>query len=421
MEEVLEMSNKELERFRILSAIKDKQISQIQGAQMLNLSTRQIHNLLKTLTILGPKGLISKKRGKSSNRSFNAKFKQEILSIIHHHYSDFGPTLIKEKLLEKHLIKISDETLRSWMIEANMWIPKQRKRNKYRLRSRKSCFGELIQVDGSHHDWFEGKREKCVLIVFIDDATSKITSLYFAEGESLDAYFTALENHINKYGRPKGIYSDRLSVFQSCKDESLTQFKYALKLLDISHFTARTPQAKGRVERVNQTLQDRLIKEMRLQNIRTIEEANEYLKEYIEMHNNKFSKEPASTFDAHRPLETDLSRILCRYEERTLTNDLSIHFHNKIYQICEELPKKAKIEIRKQKDGKLRFFFKDQELTYIPYDELPLNTEIKELIWLPGRTGKPKKANHPYKNRLFNTTIKEKEMATWESNYKKVI
>jgi hypothetical protein len=200
MEEVLQMSNKELERYKIISAIKDKQISQCKGAEMLNLSTRQVRNLLKALIIQGTNGLISKKRGKKSNRSYDIKFKQEVLRIIRHNYEDYGPTLVGEKLSERHNIIVSSETLRKWMSEATIWVPKQKKRNKHRLRMRRACFGELIQIDGSHHDWFEGRREKCVLIVFIDDATSRITSLYFAEGESLNAYFFALEKHIISLG-----------------------------------------------------------------------------------------------------------------------------------------------------------------------------------------------------------------------------
>lgn len=284
--------------------------------------------------------------------------------------------------------------------------PQDKKRNIHRLRTRKECFGELIQIDGSHHDWFEGRREKCVLLVFIDDATSKITSLYFAEGESLDAYFACLERHINKYGVPRALYSDRLSVFESCKEESLTNFNYALKLLQISHITAKTPQAKGRVERVNQTLQDRLIKEMRLRNIVSIEEANKFVKEYMEIHNKKFSKEPASNFNAHRPLENDLSRILCKYEERVLTNDQSIRFYNKTYQICEDLPKKAKIEVRKQRNGVIRFFFENQELNYTIYEEQPAINTAKQLIWHEKRIYHPG-MKHPYKD-SYKSNLREK-------------
>jgi hypothetical protein len=190
--------------------------------------------------------------------------------------------------------------------------------------------------------------------------------------------------------------------------------------LDISHITATTPQAKGRVERVNKTLQDRLIKEMRLRNINTIEEANEYLEEYIKIHNNKFSKEPVSTFDAHRPLETDLSRILCRYEERTLLNDLSIHFHSKTFQICEVLPKKSKIEVRLQRDDKIRLFYKNQELTSTIYEEQCAKDEAKVIEWHDSNKHS-KQFDHPWKKSAFTKKQKEKELARWELNYKRVV
>jgi transposase InsO family protein len=419
MKEVFRMSYEELERYRVLNGVIDKKIKQKKGAEILKLSTRQVRNLIKDLKIYGPTALISKKRGKKSNRAYQSNVKQKILRIISHNYEDYGPTLAGEKLLEKHQIRVSNETLRTWMTEAKIWVPKQRKRNKHRLRTRRECFGELIQIDGSHHDWFEGRRSKCVLIVFIDDATSKLTSLYFAEGESLEAYYNALEQHILKYGKPRGFYSDRLSVFQY-REEAVTQFKYALKLLNISLITATTPQAKGRVERVNQTLQDRFIKEMRERNISTIEEANEYAKEYTEIHNKKFSKEPASTFDAHSPLETDLSRILSRYEERTLTNNSSIHFHNKTYQICEELPKKARIEVRAQRNGEIRLFFNNQELTYELYGEQCTLKEKNELIWANSNK-QAKKSDHPWKDGSYKRHMKEKEIARWEAKYEKVV
>jgi transposase InsO family protein len=423
MEEVFTMSKKELERHQIISAVKNKQITQIKAANLLDISTRQVRNILTKYIKNGSQALISKKRGKRGNNSYDDTFKSKTLKLIEEKYQDFGPTLAAEKLLENHQIKISNETLRTWMIEKNLWIPKQRKKAKHRLRHRKECYGELIQVDGSHHDWFEGRREKCVLIVFIDDATSRITSLYFAEGESLNAYFKALEHHIVKHGIPKQIYSDRFSVFQSCKEEekgTLTQFKYALKLLNISHITAQTPQAKGRVERVNQTLQDRLVKEMRLKGISTIEEANEFLKGYIEKHNLKFSKEPISSFNAHRPLEIDLSRVLSRYEERTLSNTLSIQFHNRIYQICEDLPKNARIEIRKQLDGELRMFFKDKELKYVRFDEIIYKEQTKDLKW-ETREWKSRKATHPWKDKAYNIRMKEKKIRGWEDNLEKVV
>jgi len=301
------------------------------------------------------------------------------------------------------------------MIETHLWIPKQKKRKQFFLRKRKQCFGELIQIDGSHHDWFEGRAASCTLIVFIDDATSALTGLYFTPQETLDAYFETLQMHLKTYGRPKAIYSDRFSVFESRKERnSLTQFKFALKKLDILHLTAKTPQAKGRVERANQTLQDRLIKEMRLRNISTIEQANQFCKHYMKIHNEKFSKAPTSSFDTHRPLETDLSRILCRYEERTLSKELSISFHNKYYQICEtkncNLPRKAKIEVRNQRNGQLKFFFEDQELSYVPYDQLPYEKQIYTEKGLITKKTHSIKSTHPWKEKSHKEYVKKQQL-----------
>ena len=201
----------------------------------------------------------------------------------------------------------------------------------YPLRPRREFFGELIQIDASHHHWFENRADKCALIVFIDDATSKITSMFFCEIECLEGYFIAFKNHITKYGRPLGLYSDRHAIFGGSEKIHHAQFIRAIKELDIESILASSPQAKGRVERVNKTLQDRLIKEMRLRNICSIDDANRYLPEFIEEFNKKFSKEPRGQYDAHRPLDSgyDLERTLTRCETRTLSKDLSFSFNSK--------------------------------------------------------------------------------------------
>ena len=207
------------------------------------------------------------------------------------------------------------------MIQDHIWIPRKKRSRIYPLRPRRDYFGELVQIDASIHYWFEDRGNKCALIVFIDDATSKITSLFFCPTECLEGYFIALKNHILKYGRPIGLYSDRHAIFGGADCIHHAQFIRAIKELDIKSILARSPQAKGRVERANQTLQDRLVKEMRLRNINNIEDANRYLPEFIGTYNEKFSKEPRGQFDAHRPLDSgfDLERTLTRCEIRTLS------------------------------------------------------------------------------------------------------
>jgi hypothetical protein len=264
MEEVLNMSTKELERYDVLNGVNKKTMTQIKAAELLGITDRKIRNLLTILKRKGPCGLMSRKRGVASNRRKSADFKHQVLSIIQEKYEDFGPSFANEKLADVHKLNVSTETLRKWMMEAHIWNPRRRKGKTHPLRKRKDCFGEMIQVDGSHEFWFEERGDRCALIVFVDDATGKITSLQFSKGESLDAYFKAMEKHLKRYGKPLSIYSDHFSVFDSQVEGNLTQFKRALETLGIKSLLANSPQAKGRVERANRTLQDRLIKEMRL-------------------------------------------------------------------------------------------------------------------------------------------------------------
>jgi Helix-turn-helix domain len=426
MKEILEMSKKEIDRYKILQKLLEKQITQTKAAELLDLkSDRQVRNLLQSYRKLGISGLVSQQRGKQSNRAFDTKFKKRVMVLIRERYSDFGPTFAKEKLLEYHNITISDETLRQWMIEEHLWISRRKKPSIHPLRARRDYFGELIQIDGSHHYWFEDRADKCVLIVFIDDATSKITSLFFCKTECLQSYFKALEMHLIAYGRPLGLYSDRHAIFGGGDKIHHAQFKRAIKELEIEGLLARTPQAKGRVERANKTLQDRLVKEMRLRNICNIEDANRYLPEFIRDFNKKFSKEPKGKFDAHRSLEGyDFDRILTRCEERTLSKDLVFSFNNRIYKIMQpEMNYRLrgkKITVRLRSDGVIKVYFKCKELKYEALDEcleekLILNSKEK-LAWVPNSRTHPSN-NHPWKKYGYQIPLKNKLSKAEKSYY----
>lgn len=418
MQEILEMSKEELDTLYIIKKTLEKQITQKKAAECLKLSDRQVRNLITRYKNEGNSGLISKKRGKTSNRSYDSKFRAQILALVGEKYPDFGPTFAKEKLLEYHNLSISDETLRKWMIQANLWVPRKSKRRVHPLRARRECFGELIQIDASFHLWFEDRNEKCALIVFIDDATSKVTALYFCKVESLEGYFKALNDHLMKYGRPLGLYSDRHAIFGGADRIHHAQFIRALKELGIESVLARSPEAKGRVERVNRTLQDRLIKEMRLRNISNMEDANRYLPEFIEKLNEKFSKEPRGQFDTHRPLDSgyDVARILTRCEVRTLSKDLSFSYRTKFYKIME--PKminrlaRKRIEVRQNFNGVIRVFFENKELKYVPLEEYSDEHNIldskEKLTWKP-RGAHHLRANHPWKKRSYNRMLRGKE------------
>lgn len=411
MQEILVMSKKERDKYYILQQVLEKKLKQNKAAELLKLSDRQVRNLLSTFKKEGPKGLVSKKRGKLSNRAYDVTFKKQITALIREKYPDFGPTFAQEKLLEYHKLNVSVETLRLWMIEENLWVSRKSRRQMHPLRPRRDYFGELIQIDASIHHWFENRSGKCALIVFIDDATSKITSLFFCKVECLEGYFTALKNHLLKYGRPVGLYSDRHAIFGGSDHIHNAQFIRALKELGVESLLANSPQAKGRVERVNQTLQDRLVKEMRLRNISNIEDANHYLEEFVEVFNKKFSKEPRGQIDAHRPLDSgyDLERILARCEVRTLTKDLSFSYHSKIYKIMEpnmiNRLKCKKIEVRQNHSEELRVFYENKELRFVPIEESigeKIILDCKEKIfWAPEK-------GHPWKRYGYQLPLSNK-------------
>ena len=341
MAKLLELSMKELERVKVLSRVVNGDLTQVLAAKMLAITERQVRNLLNRFKKEGEQGIISQKRGKASNRCLRNK--HEVLSIVRTNYADFSPKLAAEYLRKNHHIEISKETLRHWMTEIHLWIPKSKGNKKiHPLRERRRAFGELIQIDGSHHDWFEGRGPPCVLMVCVDDATSIITSLHFSKTEDLEAYYSALEKHLKEYGIPLGLYGDKCSTLCSRQPQTSkehTQFQRALKELNCQLILANSPQAKGRVERTNRTLQDRLVKLMRLKGVKSIEEANEILEEYRQEHNQLFSKKPAEQMDAHRPLEgINLEYVLSIREKRILDKNYTVQFRNTHYQISAQDP-----------------------------------------------------------------------------------
>ena len=315
-EELITMSQQEVLRLQVIEKLKDRILSQREASKILKVSCRQIKRLVRVYRQQGAKGLVSKKRDKPSNNRLSEETKQNILALIKDKYIDFGPTFLGEKLLENHDITVSKETLRQLMVAENLWQTKRRKEAKvHQMRERRSRFGELSQIDGSPHDWFEGRGDKCCLIVFIDDATSRIVSLRFEETETTAAYFKAAKTYVTQYGLPMAFYSDKHGIFRvnmpNCDSE--TQFGRAARELGIEIICAHSPQAKGRVERSNQTFQDRLVKEMRLLGISDIEAANAYLPEFRQKHNTKFAVEPKSNNDAHVKLigDENLDLIFC--------------------------------------------------------------------------------------------------------------
>jgi hypothetical protein len=346
MDRLLEMSPKELSRLEVMQRLSRKQMSQKEAGRLLSLSVRQIKRVLKVYREQGAAGLVSKQRGRRGNNRLSDDVKKRALNLLKTKYKGFGPTLAHEKLVEREKLQLSDESVRQLMIAEDLWkARKAKKETVHQLRERRACFGELVQIDGSPHDWFEGRAVACVLLVFIDDATGKLVQLLFVESESFFSYCQAAEGYVKRLGKPLAFYSDKNSIFRVnvpsvASGEALTQFGRAMLELDIEILCANTPQAKGRVERVIQTLQDRLPKEMRLRGIHSHEAGNAYLPEFIQDFNQRFSEEPRSNVNAHRPLtaKEDLARILTWQETRSLSKNLTPQFYKTVYQIQTQRP-----------------------------------------------------------------------------------
>ena len=322
------MSDKEIQR-----------ITQVRAAEILNLSTRQITRLLHKFSQDGISGLVHASRGQPGHRRHDEVMKSKCLSIISEHLLGFGPTLAHEKLASMFDLNIPVETVRRWMTANDLWIPRaKRQKRPYQPRYNRDCFGELIQIDGSYHDWFEGRAGKCCLLVYIDDATGKLLHLRFCQAETTFDYMLSTRAYIEQYGKPVAFYSDKHSVFRvnqkSSQNSQITQFGRILNELNIDIIFANSPQAKGRVERANRTLQDRLIKEMRLGNISSIEEANAWLPCFIEQFNQKFGKCARNSKNLHRPLtesQSELDDIFTWQEPRKVTKSLTITYDKCVY------------------------------------------------------------------------------------------
>lgn len=377
------MSTKELDRAIVLKNVQDKLITKVKAAQILSLSVRQVNRLLLKLQVHGPGGLISKRRGQRSNRATSEVVKARALEIVDNNYHDYGATLITEKLQERHKIKIGKETMRQWLIKTGRRKPKRIKPVIIRqLRARRDCFGELIQIDGSIHDWFEGRGEVCTLLVFIDDATSKLVNLMFVPEETTLAYFAAIDDYIRQYGKPRAIYTDKHVVFKvntpgGCNTSGLTQFGRAIKQLNIEAIFAHSPEAKGRVERANNTLQDRLVKDLRYFGISTIAEANKFLKQFIHEYNRRFAREPKNPVDLHQPLTHRerfmLDRTLSIQTQRKANKHLIIKHRNVTYQLTNvgkgHRYINKKITVCEKPDGNTMLICRGKNLKYAIYGE----------------------------------------------------
>jgi transposase len=395
-----------------MQRIKDKRLTQKEAAWMLNLSVRQVKRLYRAYKAQGARGLVSQRRGKPSNHRLEAETQQKAIDLLYKHYRDFGPTLAHEKLTEKHNLRISRESVRRIMIAEELWKPKRAKQpSAHQMRERRACFGELVQIDGSDHAWFEGRGPKCTLLVYIDDATGQLLELWFVPDETFFAYCEASRHYFERYGKPVAFYSDKHGIFRVNQEQTiglgsgLTQFGRAMQELDIQIICANTPQAKGRIERANQTLQDRLVKELRLLGISDIDSANAYLPEFRQDFNRRFGVAPRSHHDAHRPLlkTENLDLILTHQKTATLSKNLTVQANKVIYQIQSDRPdyalRKAQVTVCENAKGEITILYKDKPLAYSIYHKSPRQAEVVDPKSLDHhiQTPKPPAPDHPWR------------------------
>lgn len=412
MDELLTMSKRELSRLEIMQRMTEKRLTQKEAARLLEISLRQVKRLWKAYRTQGAQGLVSKRRGKPSNNRLDTGIEQQALDLIKARYSDFGPTLAHEKLTEVHELKLSRESVRRIMIEEGVWKPKHATHPpSHQLRERRACVGELIQIDGSDHAWFEERGEKCTLLVYIDDATGQLMELWFVPDETTFAYFEASRHYFERYGKPVAFYSDKHGIFRVNQPRTtglgsgLTQFGRAMHELDIQIICANTPQAKGRIERANQTLQDRLVKELRLRGISDMQAANAYLPEFRDDYNRRFAVAPRSNHNAHRPLlKTDnLEVILTLQKTATLSKNLTAQFNQIIYQIQSDRPdyalRKAQVTLCQNVQGEVTILYNNQPLAYTIFHKPVRQSQLVDAKTLDHQLKTPfvPAPNHPWR------------------------
>jgi len=406
---MITMSRRESKRLHLIHQALDRKITQIAAADILGLSTRQFRRLLRRVRTEGDEGICHRSRGRASNNRISPKTRGRVLRIFQQEYADFNLVHATEKFAEVHEIAISDETLRLWLNEASIPYKKRRVRKHRQRRERRACFGELVQIDGSHHDWFEGRGPWCVFMGYIDDATGTVFGRFYDYEGTMPA-MDSMKRYIRQYGIPQSVYLDKHTTYKSWAkptveeqlsgQEPMSHFEKSLATLEIEVIHANSPQAKGRVERLFKTLQDRLLREMRLLGIKSIEEANLFLDTYLPKYNKRFGKQARSEADLHRPAPhaRELDRILCIKEERTVKNDFTIAYDGKHYQI-EQATRAKKVAVEERLDGSLHITYKGQDLRYRMITEQPQRgTPEQPLVHATRKPWTPP-ADHPWKKR----------------------
>jgi len=429
MEELLTMTNRELDKLRVIRQVLEQKLRYHEAARQLGLSVRQIARLCVRIRTEGNKGIIHRLRGRASNHQLVSGVLEKAMELVKKHYPDFGPTFANEKLRTRHSMVVSTETLRQGMIQAKLWRPRHHKTRHRAWRPRRACVGELIQLDGSDHAWLEDRAPRCVLLSYVDDATSRILYAEFVTVEDTVTLLCATKTYITRHGRPIAFYVDKDSIYrvnrQATIEEELqdtaplSQFTRAMRELDIEVISANSPQAKGRVERSFGTHQDRLVKELRLADISTIPQANRFLQQsYLSAHNGAYAVEPANLTDAHRLLlkTHDLNAILSVQTTRTLERDFTLRLKNRFFQLLPEQPVRVRpgrtILIEQRLDGSMHLRCKGRYLSFEPIAK-PVPRPSKVAARATHASRHPREVwrppmDHPYKAPLYQARLRQK-------------
>ena len=411
--DMIAMSQEDLRRLAVIHKAIDKRVTQVEVAGILDLSDRQVRRIIARVSEDGDKGVIHQSRGQPSHNATALKIKKRVINLCRKTYEGFGPTLASEKLFERDKIDISRETLRQWLRHEKLPYRDRKKRPHRQWRERKHHYGQMVQMDGSHHDWFEGRGPKCVLMGYIDDATG-IPFARFCPYEGSLTAMDSFKGYIKKHGIPLSVYLDKHSTYKSTKKRTiedelnnidpLSQFGRALSELGVELIHANSPEAKGRIERLFETFQDRVIKEMRLRKIGSIDEANKFLEWYLPVFSKRFGVPPAKEGDLHRPLPKgiDLDRILCVKTERALNNDFTVVHDKKLYQILDNVRAK-KVMVEEHIDGTMIIRHKDASLKFKEITARPKKAEPKKAYeFRLKRVYAPVPADHPWKRFKIN-------------------
>ena len=403
-QDILKMRSYEIRRYHIVGKVLEGELTQREAAELAGISERQVRRVVRRVRAEGERGVIHRSRGRASNRRYAKKYKEKVLREYRRQYGDFGPTLACEKLIERDGISVSVQTLRNWLIEAGQWQVLRKRRRHRSWRERKAHTGEMVQLDGSHHEWLEGRGPKFVLMSYVDDATGRCFARFYGYEGTIPA-MESFRRYVRRFGLPMSLYLDKHTTYKS-KDEPtieqrlrgekpLSQFERAMKELGVVVIHAHSPQAKGRVERHFRTHQDRLVKELRLAGASTIEQANAVLDRYLRGHNRRFAREPAMPGDLHRPVsgQVDVTAVLSIQTSRALRNDRTVAHNGQLFQITNEVLAKQ-VVVEERVSGSLRIRLGDRYLNYRRIHRRPPSKTAAP----PSRPRGPNKPSRPAKD-----------------------